>query len=312
MNWKRVFGEGIGISMQRLLKIAVLRADKKLTDIRMFLVKLLHRERFVLRDIQGSKMYLNVFDRGISTDLYFKGKRECLATDEFQRRLKQKMVVADIGANIGYFALMEAKAVGHDGKVYAIEPVDENIALLQKNVQINNYGNIELFNLAIGDKNCVREFILSKYSNLGTFCEGLNLKSSGKRKPVLVQTLDSFLQNKRKPDFVRMDVEGFEFEILKGAMKTLKEGSKMQLFIEVHADFMGQKKTIEFFRLLKKAGVNKCRVIKESPDAFKFLEKILSKKVLPAQWVLDRSIDELVQDKIFHSGVYHLFAEKSG
>ncbi len=310
MNWSRLLEDSPATFIQRGIKIMLIKADRGVTGIKMAIAKMRHREDFVLKDVQGSKIFLNIRDdKGLSSELYLNGIREAHATVEFQKRLKSGQVIADIGANIGYYVLMEAKAVGPKGKVYAIEPIIGNVELLKKNIDANNYKNIEVFNKAVGDKNGKQDIFVSKQSNLSTFCKNIDLDQTGETVPVEVTTLDSFLKDKRLPDIVRMDVEGYEFEILKGMKKTFKETGHLQLFIEVHCDFLGVEKTKEFYRLLKKHGVRKCLVVWESMDILKFSKKILSKNVLSEQGRFERTIDEMIAEDKFHHGVYHLFAD---
>jgi len=309
MNWKRFSEENPWIVLQRGIKIFLIKADKVVTDSRMALARLRYGNGFILREIQGSKMFLDMGDTGLSSELFLKGIRESKATEEFQKRLRKGMVIAEIGANIGYYALMEALRIGKEGKVYAIEPVAENIELLKKNIEANGYENIEVFNKAIGDKNEKKDLLLSRQSNLSSFCEHIDLDKTGEKREVELQTLDSFLQGKRKPDFVRMDVEGYEFEIMQGMKKTLKEAGHLQLFIEVHADFLGRDKTKLFYEMLKQSGVRKCIVVWESMHILKPLGKVLSKEILPEQGRFEKTIDEMIAEEKFHHGLYHLFAE---
>ena len=309
MKLGKLKGDSAGLAVQRLVKVALVRGDRKLTEARMALVKLRKGNGFVLKDVQGSKMYLDMSDAGLSSELYLRGIREAHATVEFQKRLKPGQVIVDIGANIGYYALMEAKSSGNEGRVYAIEPVDENIALLRRNVDANRYENVEVYNMAIGDKNCTQDINLSKQSNLGTFCKNLDLDPSGETKAVDVQTLDKFLQGKRNPDIVRMDVEGYEFEILKGMKETFANTESLQLFIEVHADFLGKEKTVALYEMMKAYGIKECHVIKESLDVLKFYSGMFSNEVLPDHGKFDVSIDEIIANERFHTGVYHLFAQ---
>ncbi|MFA4855196.1 MAG: FkbM family methyltransferase [archaeon] len=310
MNWARLSQDNPLIFLQRCVKIVLIRADRRVTRARMAFARVRHRQDFVLKEIQGSRMFLNIRDKGLSSDLYLRGKRENNATDEFQKRLREDMVIVDAGANIGYYALMEAKAVGKKGKVYAIEPIPQNIELLKKNIEANGYGNMEVFQLAVGDKNGRQDIFVSRQSNLSTFCKNPGLDQSGETLSVEVASLDSFLEGKRLPDIVRMDVEGYEYEILRGMGQTMKKDRNMQFFIEIHADFMGREKTIELFRIMKESGFRHCRVVMESPDAFKFAGKIVSKEILPEQGEFDKSIDEMIAEERFHHGVYHLFVEK--
>jgi protein-L-isoaspartate O-methyltransferase len=81
-------------------------------------------------------MYLRIRDKGVSRQLALVGVREKFSTETLQGELREGDCVVDIGANIGYYALMEARLVGSYGKVYAIEPVSYNFQLLENNIQL--------------------------------------------------------------------------------------------------------------------------------------------------------------------------------
>ena len=110
----------------------------------------------VVKDVNGFKMYLNLkSDTGISKDLFIFKKREYLSTDFLQNQnfINPGDVILDIGANIGYYALLESRLTGPRGMVYAIEPVLNNYYTLKSNVELNDIKNINMFKLAIGNKN---------------------------------------------------------------------------------------------------------------------------------------------------------------
>jgi len=208
----------------------------------------------VIKEVNGLKMLLNLRDRGVSRDLFMYGKREFIPTNYLLNGhiVKEGDVVLDIGANIGYYVLIESKLVGEQGKVYAIEPVSSNLAQLQQNLKLNNCKNVEVFKLAVGDKNGKAKIYIPEKRNLSTLdknaLEG-NLKSV---EEIEVITVDSFLDKKPKPNFIRMDVEGYEFYIIKGMNKTLKLNIK--LFIEIHPHKMSEEQLCEMLEILEKNG----------------------------------------------------------
>jgi len=208
----------------------------------------------VIKEVNGLKMLLNLRDRGVSRDLFMYGKRELIPTNYLLNGhiVKEGDVVLDIGANIGYYVLIESKLVGEQGKVYAIEPVSSNLAQLQQNLKLNNCKNVEVFKLAVGDKNGKAKIYIPEKGNLSTLdknaLEG-NLRSV---EEIEVITVDSFLDKKPKPNFIRMDVEGYEFYIVKGMSKTLK--LNLKLFIEIHPHKMSEKQLCEMLEILEKNG----------------------------------------------------------
>lgn len=202
----------------------------------------------IVKDVQGSKMCLNISDKGVSRELAMVDIREKLLTGTLQGELKEGDCVLDIGANIGYYALMEARLVGSKGKVYAVEPVPHNIQLLQESVKLNNYNNIETFQQAIGQDDGTLSLYISDHPN---WC---SVYPSGKvmgQIDVVVNSLDSFLKNKRRPDIIRMDVEGYEYEIVNGMRSLLESRVPLRLFIEFHPDIMGRQRAADLLSLLK-------------------------------------------------------------
>jgi len=214
------------------------------------LLQIMSKNGFLLKDIQGSKMLLNLRDEGISKELVFNDIREVGATNYMYRVVNKDDIVLDIGANIGYYALMEAKLVGENGKIYAIEPVPQNFELLKRNISINGYKNIKVFNFAIGDKNGTEKLYLSNKSNWHSII-AFDEQGSGKAIDVTIITIDTFLKDKQYPSLIRMDVEGYEDKIIRGMMETLKKDRPLKLFIEIHPHIMKRDDVVFLFNILK-------------------------------------------------------------
>ena len=94
----------------------------------------LFRKRFVKSKIYNYQMYLDLKDLGLSRALWLFGNRELDHKYMLETIVKPGMSILDIGANIGYYPLMELKLIGKKGKLIAIEPSSSNIALLKKNL----------------------------------------------------------------------------------------------------------------------------------------------------------------------------------
>jgi len=214
------------------------------------LLKIKSKNGFFQKNIQGSKMILNLRDEGISKELVFNDIREAGATNYIYRAVKKDDVVIDIGANIGYYALMEARLVGDNGKIYAIEPAPQNFEILKKNISINGYKNIEVFNFAIGDKNGIEKLYISNKSNWHSMV-AFDAQGSEKTIDVTILTIDTFLKDKKYPALIRMDVEGYEDKIIRGMIETLKKDRPLKLFIEIHPHIMKKDDVVFLFNILK-------------------------------------------------------------
>jgi len=138
----------------------------------------------------------------------------------------------DIGANIGYYALQEARCAEY---VIAIEPTPDSYEILENNIAINEYENVEAHQLAIGDYVGCARFEISRACNWNSIARNDKKGTISVR----VETLDTFLGDGQdewcQVDFIRMDVEGYEFNVLKGMEGLLRE-EHPRMFIEVHRD----------------------------------------------------------------------------
>jgi len=199
------------------------------------------RKRFMKRRIFDYSMLLDLDDRGISKTLALLGKREMEHRYILQQVLKPGMTVMDIGANLGYYVMMESRLVGPTGMVYAIEPSPANFSILEKNIALNKTANVQAFHMAISNKAGQAEFFLSELSNLNTFHPG-SFNSAVKSKnrvnrSITVKTEDirTFIKDKRPIDLVRMDIEGHEVEVFENiAEAVVKDGFSAMILFETH------------------------------------------------------------------------------
>lgn len=245
---------------------------------------------YSIKEILGSKMYLINRDGGVSKQLLKHGIREVGATKETIKLLKPSMIVIDIGANLGYYALLEAR-ICSGGFVYAIEPVKENVITLNKSIELNNYKNIKAYQCAIGSESKIDEMILTYKSNCGSLVKktrNVNLVK-GKR-DVKVITLNNFCKRLKlkRIDFIRMDIEGYEVEVVKGmdkAVKLMPKGSILIIEIHPKAYQPPYRQTMEMLDMVKGYGFEVRKfVIADSVKeirSFNGLKKLFDNKYCP-------------------------------
>ncbi len=140
----------------------------------------------------------------------------------------------DVGANIGYYSLHMAKAVGSKGRVFAFEPDPANIERLDRNIALNHQtGVIKTYQLGLSSESTTKTFsrTLDSNSGWGRIGECDDLPDKLEIKTV---SLDDFVADNQieKIDFLKCDIEGHEFEFLKGADRTLKAGKIEMILIE--------------------------------------------------------------------------------
>jgi len=213
-------------------------------------------------------MQLNLHDRGICQELSIYHKREFFTTDYFKEICKENTVFVDIGGNIGYYAILES-TLSPEGKVFAIEPVPQNYSLLKKNIELNNCHNVQIFNYSIGDMKGNSEMYIYDKCNWCSFVKDPNATVVSTINVPMV-TLDDFIKSYVDvspnfiPNFIRMDVEGYEYNILKGASNTLNSISPMIICIEFHPHLMSEENTMECIEILKRSGFKIKSIIREA------------------------------------------------
>lgn len=171
------------------------------------------------------------------------GEYEQSELDEFGKLLRPGMTVLDIGSNIGVYAVLAAKAVGKKGKVYACEPIDDNINFLKKNVACNKVDDkVEIVEKAVGAKDGSIRIYLEEGS-IGTHSAGLKSRggTSLKFKDVACISIDSLVKKEKikRVDLVKIDVEGYESKVIEGMAKTIKSSSPV-IFMEFSTTMIEQ------------------------------------------------------------------------
>jgi len=252
-----------------------------------------------VKKIQGSMMLLDLKDEGISRELFFKGVHEYNSTDQIQKEIKPGMTIIEVGANIGYYSLIEAKIIGKTGIIYAFEPNPINKKILDINIQLNNITkNIKTFPFGVGGKNEVKDFFLTSIGNISSFIERneVFIKPVDTIKVKIVR-LDDFFDKDIKIDYFRMDVEGFEWEVIKGMHRILSsDNGPKGCFIEVHSSLLNQSGHSA------KAFLNELYTFGYDVKIARFRGQ--SKHVV-------RSTNEMLSHELLETGYWEAFFEKS-
>lgn len=140
--------------------------------------------------------------------------------------------VVDVGANIGYNTVYAAQRVGPGGRVFAIEPADDNIDVLRRNVGANRLHHVVVHHAAAGRVREVRDFFLrgdvSAVNSL--FPESIYAHVTSVTR-VRVEPLDALVPG--DADLVKIDVEGAELDVLAGMPRLLRHRG-LVLIVEWH------------------------------------------------------------------------------
>jgi FkbM family methyltransferase len=155
-------------------------------------------------------------------------------------RPKEGDIVVDVGAHIGKYTIIASKMVGSKGKVIAIEAHPVNYDILKQNIFLNKLSNVIALNYAVHSMETLvklyepgQEEGFTIYNTIMTDRTSLN---NQKYIEIKANTLDSLLLENgiKEVNWIKIDVEGAEFEVLKGATNILSSSKDISLLIEIH------------------------------------------------------------------------------
>lgn len=188
----------------------------------------------VVRTRHGFMMQVNPHrNKGVDASIYFNGTYEAGTIHTIQRILRPGDVFFDVGANIGLMTLAAAQVVGAHGQVHAFEPVRSIGDILRANVSLNDFRQVTVHDEALGESSEQRWIYEQPSINAGSasFVATRNGLSEHK---VPVLRLDDFVE-RAQIDSIRMikiDVEGWEINVLKGARDVLTGDRAPALCVE--------------------------------------------------------------------------------
>ncbi len=160
----------------------------------------------------------------ITRDYTMKKIWEPETTKIVKEHVKKAQTVIDIGASVGYFSLLFARLVGEKGRVFAFEPTDGNFKYLLHNIKKNGYKNIKAHQLAAWDKS---EMVYV-------------MPHSSTRKWATGVALDDFLELRgiRQVDFIKIDVDGADLNVLRGLIRTFERSSNLKMVCEFYPKYL--------------------------------------------------------------------------
>jgi FkbM family methyltransferase len=169
----------------------------------------------------------------VTRTIYERGVYEPEATRAFVELVKSGTVVVDVGAQFGYYTLMAAKRVGRGGKVLTFEPKTWVRHILSANVHINFYDNVEIFPYALFSRS-ERLNLIEHQSRILTNGDELRERTEEVQAVVFDEIIGSIDSMRDRPiDLIKIDVEGAEFDALKGMTRSILRW-KPVLLIEIH------------------------------------------------------------------------------
>lgn len=157
----------------------------------------------------------------------FKNKQDAFEIELLKKNIKKGDTVLDIGANIGFYATILSDIVGENGIIHCFEPDITNFNHLKKTTA--SHKNIIINNKAVGPKTETIKIYTSK--NLNVDHRTYKPEEFHKEIEIAAISIDDYLKGK-KVNFIKMDIQGFEMEAMKGMKETLKNNPDVKLISE--------------------------------------------------------------------------------
>jgi FkbM family methyltransferase len=204
--------------------------------------------KVLISPIWGGKMLAPSDDLSIMPDLVIDGAFDIALTNFMLSHIREGSTVIDVGTHIGYTTILLGRRVGKDGKVLAYEASPKNYEFTLANVKMNYLAHVDLFQLAVYKKEAVLPFLEpSRFRGGGSLKIEEAQRSLSINAPfdafeiieVKAVSLDDHLQNVGKINFIKLDIEGGEYNALLGMESLIKRRQVDVISFELNAGCLG-------------------------------------------------------------------------
>lgn len=184
--------------------------------------------------LEGFRMYVRPDDLAVGAVIKGTGSYEQHVASVFSAHVKEGMTVLDVGANAGFFALMAAARVGARGRVFAVEPCQDNVKLLLASAQENGFDNLEVFLCGASDRSGTVALARSfSTASIARFAADEEVDTE----IAMVFPLDRLIPVDASVDIIKIDIDGAEYLAMKGASDILRR-SRPLIFTELAPRFL--------------------------------------------------------------------------
>jgi FkbM family methyltransferase len=172
-----------------------------------------------------------------SEKYYWLGTYETVMIQAIHDFVKPGMIVYDIGANIGYISLVFSQAVGKQGRVYAFEPLPDNVKRIRTHIALNSLQEIvTVLPYAVYDSTGKQPFFVHEFHAMGKL-SGSSGRDETYKNQIVVNTLclNEFILKEENPppDLIKIDIEGGAVRALPGMSEVLKKHQPI-ILMELH------------------------------------------------------------------------------
>lgn len=201
--------------------------------------------RLFLTTLHGGKLLCPSDDLSVSLELAANGTFETPLTQYFLQHVKPGQTVVDLGAHIGYFSVLLGRLIGPAGKLFAYEAHPRAFAFLMDNLSINDlHDRARAYHRAVYSSETTLPFYASKRflgsSSIQKHSEAYFRHHTDEIETIPIETvvLDRHLHELPSIDFLKMDVEGSEYQAFSGMEQMLRQGKVKTVVFEVNRSLL--------------------------------------------------------------------------
>ena len=184
-------------------------------------------------------MFIKPNNGGVDNYIYLNSIHEPEILNVIRENVQAGDVVVDVGANIGQHSLFMSQFVGETGSVYSFEPLQSNTDSIKKSLKLNNSQNVTVETMAVGEEDTEVKMFVPETSNDRSSRELIGMTTENFEK-VKMTKLDTYFAD-TKINFVKIDTEGFESEVISGASDIIAK-HKPKILLEYAPKFYEARK----------------------------------------------------------------------
>jgi FkbM family methyltransferase len=182
-------------------------------------------------EVWGNRVTATSLDRLVNLYLHHLHVRGEEEKRFLEKQVQLGMRVLDIGANTGVYTLLLSRIVGNNGSVHAFEPEGSLFASLRENCERNRADNIQLHNIALGRAAGTMKLYRSQVNSGDNRLARSEHPGWFEESEVRVASLDLLLPGERV-DFIKIDVQGWEYQVFLGMERLLLENPRISIYLE--------------------------------------------------------------------------------
>jgi FkbM family methyltransferase len=185
------------------------------------------------RVLGNYKLYVDTRDLSLAPHLIDSGYWEMWVTQAICSYVKPGMRCVDVGANFGYYTVLLSELVGEKGSVVAYEPSLDLVKLLKRTLIVNGFGQAQVLPRAASDHSGFEKFYVAPgYTGSGALKEFEGAVSVGFDGKVCLSRPDDDLHSWPSVDFVKIDAQGHELQVLAGMKALIERSPKLAVAME--------------------------------------------------------------------------------